>query len=128
MPRLLFSLLFVGLVACHGGKSPQLRVIGVHEAARQEVVFVQVTNPASRPMRLTKLEYVFAAGSSKLSEGEVALSRDVPAGAAIVVEVPLDNVPDETPVTLSGKLTAELDQIVRIFRVRAEVNPTDTAN
>jgi len=128
MPRLLLSLLFIGLVACHGGKSPELRVIGVHEAARQEVVFVQVTNPASRPMRLTKLEYVFAAGSSKLSEGEVALSRDVPAGAAVVVEIPLDNVPDETPVTLSGKLTAELDQIVRIFRVRAEVNPTDTPN
>jgi len=42
----------------------------------------------------------------------------------VVVEVPLDNVPDETPVTLSGKLTAELDQIVRIFRVKTEINPT----
>ena len=127
MPRLL-SLLFIALVACHPGKSPELRVIGVHEAARQEVVFVQVTNPASRPMRLTKLEYTFAAGREKLSEGEVALSRDVPAGAAVVVEVPLDNIPDETPVTLSGKLTAELDQIVRIFRVKTEINPQDAAN
>src|SRR5262245_54494525 len=127
MPRFL-SLLFITLVACHPGKSPELRVIGLHQAARQEVVFVQVTNPASQPMRLTKLEYTFAAGSATLSEGEVALSRDVPAGAAVVVEIPLDSVPDETPVTLSGKLTAELDQIVRIFRVKAAVNPTDTQN
>lgn len=128
MPRFLLSLLFITLVACHAGKSPELRVIGVHEASRQEVVFVQVTNPASRPMRLTKLEYTFAAGREKLSEGEVALSRDVPAGAAVVVEVPLDNVPDETPVTLSGKLTTELDQIVRIFHVKTEINPADAAN
>jgi len=125
MSRVLVCLLVcVGLAACHGGKSPELRVIGVHETSRQEVVFVQVRNPANRPMRLTKLEYTFAANGGKLSQGEVALSRDVPAGAAIVVEIPLDNIPDETPVTLSGKLTAEQDQVSRTFKVKAEVNPT----
>ena len=124
MSRVLICLVFaLGLAACHGSKSPELRVIGVHETSRQEVVFVQVRNPANRPMRLTKLEYTFAANGGKLSQGEVALSRDVPAGAAIVVEIPLDNIPDETPVTLSGKLTAEQDQVSRTFNVKAELKP-----
>jgi hypothetical protein len=125
MLRCLLSFAFVlGLSACHTGASPQLTVIGVHEAARQDVVYVQVTNPANRPMRLTKLEYTFAAGSATVSEGEVALQRDVPAGEAVVVEVPLDAEASEEHVTLHGKLTAELDQIVRIFNVSAEVHPT----
>jgi hypothetical protein len=110
--------------ACTGARSPELRVIGVHDAPRRqgEVVFVQVTNPAARPMRLTKLEYRFAAGASTISQGEVELDRDVPANAAIVVEVPLE-ISQDKPVTLTGKLTAELDQIVRIFKVSASVTP-----
>ena len=85
-------------------------------------MFVQVTNPAPRPMRLTKLEYRFASGASTISQGEVELDRDVPANAAIVVEIPLE-ISQDKPVTLTGKLTAELDQIVRIFKVSASVNP-----
>jgi LEA14-like dessication related protein len=120
---LVFSITLIVLSACHAGMSPELRVLGIHEAEHADVVFVQVTNPASKPMRLTKLEYVFAAGSAKLSEGELVLSRDIPAGAAVVVEVPLEvpQSPVEAPVTLRGKLTAELDQIVQIFRVSTEV-------
>lgn len=97
-------------------------MLGVNEAARHEVVFVQVTNPANRTMRLTKLEYTFAADGAKVSEGELSLARDVPAGAAVVVEVPLDT-PSEKPMTMSGKLTAELNQIVQIFSVSARVQP-----
>lgn len=119
---LVFALFVVGLSACHASMSPELRVLGVHEAEHAGVVFVQVTNPASRPMRLTKLEYTFAAGRETLSTGELLLQRDVPAGAAVVVEVPIDNAPD-TAVTLRGRLTAELDQIVQIFKVQAEVQP-----
>jgi hypothetical protein len=89
---------------CHAGTSPQLHVLGVHEEPRHDVVFVQVTNPASRAMRLTRLEYRF------------------PAGAAVVVEIPLDS-PSEQPMTLSGRLTAELDQIVQIFSVSAQIAP-----
>jgi len=117
--------LLVALVAtaCRPAKSPELRVLGVNEHRPHEVVFVQVTNPASRPMRLTKLEYRFAsAGGATVSEGEVALYRDVPAGAAVVVEVPLDASPTER-MTLRGKLTAQLDQIVRIFKVSAQIDP-----
>lgn len=73
-------------------------------------------------MRLTKLEYTFAAAGNTVSTGQVQLERDVPANATIVVEVPLEGSSD-VPMTLTGKLTAELDQIVRTFKVSAAVDP-----
>jgi hypothetical protein len=115
-------ILAVAFAGCATTRSPELRVLGVHEAPRHEVVFVQVTNPANRPMQLTKLEYRFAAGSETISQGALDLARDVPAGEAIVVEIPMDVAPRE-PLTLRGKLTAVTDQIVRIFNVSAEVQP-----
>ena len=131
-PRALCAALWVsfaglGLVTgCRSGPSPQLHVLGVQdEPPRREVVFVQVSNPASHPMRLTRLEYTFAAAGQTVSTGEMALARDVPAGAAVVVQIPL-NSPSEKPMTLSGKLTAELDQIVQIFSVSAQVSPPTT--
>ena len=114
------------LMACTP-KGPEVRVLGVHEARRHEVVFVQVTNPAKRSMRLTKLEYTFASQGTTVSTGRLALAREVPAGAAVVVEVPLE-LAIEGPMTLSGKLTAELDQIVRTFTVSATVSAQSSAN
>ena len=108
-------------------KGPEVRVLGVHEARRHEVVFVQVTNPAKRSMRLTKLEYTFAAQGTTVSTGKLALAREVPAGAAVVVEVPLE-LAIEGPMTLRGTLTAELDQIVRTFTVSATVSAQSSAN
>lgn len=125
----LLTLAFVAAVGCTPTKSPELRVIGFDHAsrnARREVVFVQVTNPAQRSMRLTKLSYVFAAGNSTVSEGELELHRDVPAGAAIVVEVPMAH-DTEGAMTLRGRLTAELDQAVQTFKVFAEI-PSQTPN
>lgn len=113
---------------CATARSPELRVLGIHEARRHEILFVQVTNPANRPMRLTKLEYRFAAGSATVSKGELALAREVPAGEAIVVEVPIEvpaTAAPREPLTLRGKLTAVTDQIVRIFNVSAEVAPSE---
>lgn len=117
---------------CATARSPELRVLGIQEARRHEVLFVQVTNPANRPMRLTKLEYRFAAGGATVSEGELALAREVPAGEAIVVEVPVElpveppgTAAPREPLTLRGKLTAVTDQIVRIFNVSAEVAPSE---
>ncbi|TMQ04252.1 MAG: LEA type 2 family protein [Deltaproteobacteria bacterium] len=112
------------VTGCRSAPSPELHVLGVHGAPRRDVVFVQVTNPAGRAMRLTRLEYTFAAAGETVSEGEVALARDIPAGAAVVLEIPLDS-PSEKPMTLSGRLTAELDQIVHIFSVSAQIAPRD---
>src|SRR5262252_9594030 len=92
--RLVLSVFLAVVVAsCATTSTPELRVLGMQDQAPQEVVFVQVTNPASRPMRLTKLEYAFAAANSILSQGELELSRDVLPGEAVVVEVPLDITP-----------------------------------
>jgi hypothetical protein len=103
-----------------------MRVIGVHDSqSAHEVVFVQVSNPASHSMRLTKLEYTFDADTGKeVASGEVDLARDVPAGAAVIVEVPLDSdaPPAAGPITLRGTLTAELDRIERSFPVSAQVH------
>jgi LEA14-like dessication related protein len=117
-------LLCLGLLAsaCHPAQSPQLRVLGLHDASASEVVFVQVTNPAGKPMRLTKLEYKFAAAGATVSTGEVPLERDVPAGAAVVVEVPLE-AEAHKPLTLTGTLVAELDQMVREFQISAQIQP-----
>lgn len=122
--QVVLTLALAGSAACHVNKSPELRVVGLHEEPQHEVVFVQVTNPASHVMRLTKLEYSFAANGAKVSEGELALARDVPAGEAIMVEIPLERS-SETPLTLSGKLTAELNEIVQTFSVSAQVDPTE---
>jgi LEA14-like dessication related protein len=122
----LLGLMFMFVVAtgCRSAGGPQLRVLGVHDDAptAHEVVYVQVTNPANQPMKLTKLEYTFAADGATVSTGEVPLARDIPAGAAVVVEVPLDSTSDK-PMTLQGKLTAESDQVVRTFDVEAQIAP-----
>jgi hypothetical protein len=117
------SLALAAATGCHTGKSPELRVLGVQDAPSSHV-FVQVTNPARRPMRLTKLEYVFASARSgaTVSEGEMDLYREIPAGAVAVVEVPLDAEATDT-LTLHGTITAELDQIVRSFKLNAQIQP-----
>jgi hypothetical protein len=125
MLRFLLTVSFALTVAagCHAGKSPELRVLGTQHTSANSV-FVQVTNPARRPMKLTKLSYVFASADSgaTVSEGEVALYREIPAGAAALVEVPLDAESSDT-LTLRGTLTAELDQIVRSFKLNAQIQP-----
>jgi len=108
---------------CHTQKAPELRVLGVQDASSSHV-FVQVTNPARRAMKLTKLEYVFASATSgaTVSEGELSLYREIPAGAVAVVEVPLDAESSDT-LMLRGTITAELDQVVRNFKLRAQIQP-----
>ncbi|MDB4953568.1 MAG: hypothetical protein JWO36_1137 [Myxococcales bacterium] len=123
MSRMFACLIAIAIATgCHGSKAPELRVLGVHDTKRHEVVFVEVTNSATHPMHLTKLEYTFAADGTTLSEGAVDLQREVEAGAAVVLEVPLD-AESSRPMTLRGRLTAELDEIVRIFQVDAQIQP-----
>jgi hypothetical protein len=114
-------------VGCHAGGSPKLTLIGVHGRAAGEVVLVQVTNPATRPLRLTRLEYTFAAAGTTISQGDVELSRDVDPGAAVVVEVPIERpagADDSAQTTvLSGTLTAQDEELVRTFPVSAKLAP-----
>ena len=118
---LTLSVLCAVATGCHSGRTPELRVLGVNEAASSHV-FVQVRNPASRPMRLTRLEYTFAsAKGTTVSEGDVALEREIPAGSSVVVEVPLAESTET--LTLEGRVTAEQDQYVRRFRVVAQIQP-----
>jgi hypothetical protein len=126
MLRLVVALSMLLAVApgCHStGRTPELRVLGGRNASASHV-FVQVTNPASRPLRLTRLEYRFASASSGtlVAQGELPLEREVPAGAAVVVEIPLDTESNEG-LTLRGRVTAELDQIVRTFKLAADIQP-----
>jgi len=104
--------------ACHTQKTPELRVLGTSP----ELVYVQVSNPASHTMRLTRLDYTFAADGATVAQGELELSRDVPAGQTAVVEVPLDEAP-AVPVTMTGTVTAEVDEIVRSFSLSAQIQP-----
>ena len=123
MVRFAFALALVVAAGCQSSTSPQVRVLGVHQQSVASHVFVQVTNPAQRPIRLQKLEYVFASSKgTTIAEGQLPLEREIPAGAVAVLDVPLDGQASET-LTLRGRLTAELDQIVRTFKVSAEIEP-----
>lgn len=129
MIRILIALAFVltATAGCHTAKKPDVRVLGVNAAQERPAshVFVQVTNPAARPLRLTKLQYTFASSSNgtKVSEGELELTREIPPNAAVVIEVPLEGDADADSLTLHGKLTAELDEVARTFEVDAQIQP-----
>jgi LEA14-like dessication related protein len=122
MRSLLVALICLAAACRTTGPTPELRVLGVNDSQVHEVVFVQVTNPASQPLKLTKLEYTFAADGATLSTGEVPLEREVAAGAAVVVEVPLDTAGDKA-TSLQGTLTGEIDQIVHTYPVEAQIAP-----
>lgn len=124
--------------ACASRGQPRLKVISVeksaHRATRTEtsrnlILFVEVTNPAGRPLRLQRLRYSFqssvkVAGVEPLY-GEVILSRTVEGGAAIVVEVPLrldEALPVGEEMTLAGRLYAIQDELQRSFDVSAKID------
>lgn len=114
-----------GLTAgCASQQRPSLRVVAVEQAATKPVLLVQVTNPERRPIRLQRLQYTFGSANHS-SQGEVLLSRDVAAGAAVIVEVPVDLEGHQGPYTLEGNLTALIDRIVRIYPVTVDV-PAET--
>jgi LEA14-like dessication related protein len=123
------------LAACGASQQPQLKVLSVENSAithagqaADRVLFVEVVNPAARPLELHRLQYrfepsVYVAGVEAV-HGEVLLSRIVDPGAAVVVEVPLphdDSLPLDEELMLSGRLYATQDQLQRSFDVRARV-------
>ncbi len=135
MRRIVATLSFVALAiwggaGCYSAAAPQLTVLGVQPAARprQHVVFVQITNPVGRALRLQRLDYTFASSRTmtpawKPQVGELLVARDIPAGSTVVLEVPLDGDSD-TPLTLSGNLITQRDQIVTSYPIRAQFQPS----
>lgn len=127
-PRLhLAALLLVG--ACTASTAPQLKVLGVERARHSEaaVVLVQVVNHAQRPMQLERLQYSFAAAGSEPTSGELALDRTVEAGAAVIVQVPIDlgttAIAPGAKLVLDGELSARENAIEHSFPVHADVTP-----
>ncbi len=116
------------LAACAASGAPQLKVIGVERARRDRggaVLFVEVVNRAPRAMRLERLQYTFGADA----RGDIALDRVVDAGAAVIVQVPVDllsagGVPGET-LMLRGELSAHENDLERTFTISAAVTAPD---
>jgi hypothetical protein len=128
-PRL-HNLIFLALIVtgCAASTAPQLKVLGVERARRSEtvVVLVEVVNHAKRPMHIERLQYSFGAdGSVDPARGEVSLDRTVEAGAAVIVQLPLDlGTTAITPgqeLVLDGELFAHENAIERSFPVRAQM-------
>ena len=122
----------LALGACVSSGQPKLKVLSVEQSARPAramVLFVEVTNPAARPLRLDRLQYSFAS-SVKVAGvapvvGEVILSRTVEPGAAVVVEVPLSldrALPTGEEMTLAGRLYTTQDELQRSFAVSAKID------
>jgi hypothetical protein len=124
---------------CGASSAPQLKVLGVERAHRADsmVLLVEVVNHAPRPMRLERLQYSFGPARSVTpeataptgSQGDVPLDRTVEAGAAVVVQVPLDLAGQAvTPgqiLFLSGQLVTHENQIERRFPVNASLAAPD---
>jgi len=142
LSRLASPLLVLAFAAatagCGASSAPQLKVLGVERAhhAQSVVVLVEVVNHAPRPMRLERLQYSFGPAhtvtpAAEATRSEVPLDRTVDAGAAVVVQVPLDLggqavTPGQTLV-LSGELVAHENQIERRFPVNAALSAPDVA-
>lgn len=113
----------VAAPGCAGQQHPALQVVAVENSAQNPILLVQVTNPERRSIRLQRLAYTFASGSHS-TRGEVHLSRDVAAGSAVIVEVPVQ-LQGQGPFTLDGNLTALMDRIERNYSVHAAVPGQD---
>ena len=123
----------LALAACGSAQRPQLKVLGVDHSDRSLHLFVEVTNYAKRPMRLQRLDYAFGpSGAADAAHGQVALSRTVDAGSAVVVDVPIDLAPgalgDAHDLELRGNLITEQDSVLRAYPVAAPVDDHASAN
>jgi hypothetical protein len=112
---------------CNTGTRPRVNVLGVQEtraAPRNALlVFVEVVNPTSRALTLSRLQYRVRATSWFESAGQVRITRQVGAESSAVVEIPVPVERATTaddgriPYVLEGKLYAEEDGMERSWDV-----------
>lgn len=119
---------FALLAGCTAGARPRVNVLGVQEsrgAAPKSglLVFVEVVNPTSRALTLSRLEYRVRATSWFESAGQVHLTRQVGAESSAIVEIPVPVERAANPedgsiaYVLEGKLFAEEDRMERSWDV-----------
>ncbi len=116
-PLLLALTAALTFASCASQQRAALQVVAVENAAKSSVLLVQVSNPEPRAIRLQRLAYTFA-GASHSSHGEVLLSRDIAAGGAAIVQVPV-TFEGAGPFRLEGSLVALLDRVERTYPVAA---------
>ena len=115
------------VAGCGGANKPRVNVLGVQEtraAPRNALlVFVEVVNPTSRALTLSRLEYRVRATSWFESAGQVRLARQIGAQSSAVVEisVPVERAASQEdgriPYVLEGKLFAQEDRMERSWDV-----------
>jgi hypothetical protein len=122
------AVLLAGFVAgCAAGSSPRVNVLGVEESSAAPraslLVFVEVVNPTSRALTLSRLDYKVRASSWFESAGQVRLSREVGAESSTIVEIPVPVDRAATadggmiPYVLEGRLFAREDRLERSWNV-----------
>jgi len=131
--HLLLVSLMAAMAACTT-VSPEVKVIAMSQAqstsrsAPQVLVFMEVVNPTSRDLSLSRLDYRLSADAWFESNGTVGLSRRVAAKSSTVVEiaVPISELQGKSavgvPYRLKGRLFARADRVERSWSVDAEGN------
>ena len=121
------AVLFAGCATAH----PHVKVIAMSQsrtvaAKKPEVlVFMEVVNPTSRELSLSRLDYQLSADHWFESNGSVDLARRVAARSSTVVEisVPIAELEGKSspgvPYRLRGRLFARADHVERSWKVDA---------
>jgi hypothetical protein len=123
----LLAIALAAFVSACATSSPRVTVLGVEQAhqtpRRSLLVFVEVVNPSSRDLRLSRLEYRVRADSWFESSGQVEVEREIGAGSSAVVEIPVpvrhagESHAGSIPYTLEGRLFALENKIERSWKV-----------
>ena len=131
--RALSPLVLAATVVACGGSAPHVKVLGMTEtqardrdASRVMVMFVEVVNPTSTELRLSRLQYQISSSAWFDGTGEITLSRALAPDSAMVVEVPVtmadrgDDVGNNAiPYQLRGVLYARDQDMERAYRVQS---------
>lgn len=126
-------LLAAALFAC-GSSAPHVKVLGVTDtqdegrrASRVMVMFVEVVNPTSSELQLSRLQYEISSEAWFKGTGEVSLARALAPDSAVVVEVPVTladrrdgQAAGTIPYQLTGTLFAHDQEMERAYKVHSD--------
>jgi len=125
----LLTLVLALMAGCGASSGPVVSVLGAEQprllASRSLVVFVEVHNPSSRDLRLSRLDYRLDADEWFQTRGTVPVRRAVAAGTSAILEI---EVPLKGPAggaaqvgyQLQGRLFALENAVERSWPVSAQ--------